>query len=393
MFDRFIHLVRDIYQTEAFIPLHEPRFVGNEKQYLADVIDSTFVSSVGPTVTDFETKIADYCGVKHAVATVNGTAALHIALLLAGVKAGEEVLTQALTFVATCNAIHYCGAEPVFIDVDKQTLGLSAQAVSAFLQRFGERREDGVYNIQSGKRIAACLPMHVFGHPCDMQGLLAVCREYGIALVEDAAEALGSRLVTPNSAAANDIVVTSSKHCGSLGKLGVLSFNGNKIITTGGGGMILTDDDDLARQAKHLTTTAKLPHAWEFVHDQVGYNYRMPNLNAALGLAQLEQLPSFVDAKRELAGRYLNWAAANGVEMIAEPTDAQSNYWLNALLLEDISQRDAFLMVSNDNGVMTRPLWALMVDLPMYRHCRHDGLPHSRWLAERVVNIPSSVVR
>jgi len=378
MFDCFVYLVREIYQTDGFIPLHEPRFVGNEKQYLVDVIDSTFVSSVGPYVNEFEKKIAEYCGVKHAVATVNGTAALHIALLLAGVKPGEEVITQAVTFVATCNAINYCGAAPVFVDIDAATLGLSSRAVAEFLEQCAEHRDDGVYNKVSGNRIAACVPMHVFGHPCDMQGLTRVCADYGIPVVEDAAEALGSYV--------------EGRHCGGFGVFGVLSFNGNKIITTGGGGMILTDDEELAQKAKHLTTTAKLPHAWKFEHDQVGYNYRLPNLNAALGLAQLEQLPNFVERKRQLAGRYLGWAEHNGTEMFKEPAGSQANYWLNALLLNDLEQRDAFLEYSNAQGVMTRPLWALMPDLPMYRHCQTDGLSQSRRLADRLVNIPSSVV-
>ncbi|AMK77762.1 MULTISPECIES: LegC family aminotransferase [Methylomonas] len=401
MFDGFIRLVREIYQTEQFIPLHEPRFAGNEKQYLLDVIDSTFVSSVGPYVGEFETKIAEYTGAKHAIATVNGTAALHVALLLAGVEPGEEVITQAVTFVATCNAIHYCGAEPVFVDVDAATLGLSPAALTNFLDCHGERRDGGIYNKTSGKRIAACLPMHSFGHPCDMLGLLQVCEGYGIPVVEDAAEALGSRIVgsnsfAPSAVSANELASTPAtkyaKHCGALGKLGVLSFNGNKIITTGGGGMILTDDDELARHAKHLTTTAKLPHAWRFAHDQIGYNYRMPNLNAALGLAQLEQLPAFVERKRALAQRYLDWAQTNGAQIVVEPTGARSNYWLNALLLDDVRQRNAFLEYSNAQGVMTRPLWELMADLPMYKHCQRDSLTQSRRLAERLVNVPSSVV-
>lgn len=377
MFEALVGFVREIYQTDAFIPLHEPRFGGNEKRYLNDVIDSTFVSSVGPYVGEFERKIAEYCGAKHAVATVNGTAALHIALRLAGVRPGDEVVTQAATFVATCNAIVYCGAEPVFVDIDAATLGLAPDALAEFLERGCERRDGAVYNKTSGRRVAACLPMHVFGHPCDMVGLLKVCESYGMPVVEDAAEALGSRI--------------GERHCGTLGRLGVLSFNGNKILTTGGGGMILTDDDELARQAKHLTTTAKLAHAWKFEHDQVAYNYRMPNLNAALGLAQLEQLPAFVESKRALAGRYLGWARANGAEIFQEPAGARSNYWLNALLLDDAAQRDAFLEYSNARGVMTRPLWSLMSCLPMYRHCQTDGLSQSRRLAERLVNLPSSV--
>ncbi|MCQ8102840.1 LegC family aminotransferase [Methylomonas sp. SURF-2] len=378
MFESFIRLVREIYQTEGFVPLHEPRFYGNEKQYLLDVIDSTFVSSVGPYVTEFENKIAAFCGSKHAVATVNGTAALHIALLLAGVRPGDEIITQAVTFVATCNAVRYCGAEPVFIDVDRATLGMSPQALSSFLAEFVERRAEGVFNKSSGRRIAACLPMHVFGHPCDVSGLLDVCESYGIPLVEDAAEALGSRY--------------RDRHCGTFGKMGVLSFNGNKIMTTGGGGMIITDDDELAGRAKHLTSTAKVPHAWRFEHDQLAYNYRMPNLNAALGLAQLEQMPLFIERKRELAQCYLGWANANGVDMVSEPVGAHANYWLNALILNNRPDREAFLRASNDRGVMTRPLWELMVELPMYKDCRHDALTNSYWLAERLVNVPSSVV-
>ena len=378
MFDSFIRLVREIYQTEQFIPLHEPRFNGNEKHYLLDVIDSTFVSSVGPYVNEFEQQIASYTGAKYAVATVNGTAALHIALLLAGVKAGEEVITQAVTFVATCNAIAYCGAEPVFVDIERSSLGLSPQALAEFLDEFAEQRDDGCYNKRSGKRIAACLPMHSFGHPCDMAGILQVCKQRQIPVVEDAAEALGSSL--------ND------QACGRFGLLGVLSFNGNKVITTGGGGMILTDDAELAQQAKHLTTTAKVPHSWVFEHDQLGYNYRMPNLNAALGLAQLEQMPGFVQRKRQLAQRYQTWAGQHGLEICLEPNGARSNYWLNALLLNDAEQRDAFLQATNQQGVMTRPLWALMSGLNMYQHCQRDALQVSQQIADRLVNLPSSVV-
>lgn len=378
MFERFIRLVRDIYQTEAFIPLHEPRFLGHEKQYLVDVIDSTFVSSVGPYVTEFEQRIANYCGAKHAIATVNGTAALHIALLLAGVKSNEEVITQAVTFVATCNAIHYCGAAPVFVDIDSSNLGLSPTALECFLAEFAERRDDGVYNKSTGKRIAACLPMHTFGHPADLTNLIRICTEYDIPLIEDAAEALGSQF--------------HGRHCGTFGKLGVLSFNGNKIITTGGGGMILTDDDALAQHARHLTTTAKRPHAWCFEHDQIGYNYRMPNLNAALGLAQLEQLPDFLANKRTLAQRYQAWAQSNHLTSVCEPSHSRSNFWLNALLLDNQEQRDAFLAFTNERGIMTRPLWHLMVDLPMYQHCQHDGLLNARQVADCLVNIPSSVV-
>ncbi|WP_347988737.1 LegC family aminotransferase [Methylomonas sp. AM2-LC] len=379
MFDSFIQLVREIYHTEEFIPLHEPRFVGNEKQYLLDVVDSTYVSSVGPYVDQFEAKIAEYCGVKRAVATVNGTAALHMALLLAGVKPGEQVITQAVSFVATANAITYCGAEPVFVDVECNRLGLSPLALGEFLAEFAEFRDGAVWNKLNGKRIAACLPMHTFGHPCDIEAILQICDLYQLPVIEDAAEALGS--------------TWHGKHCGSFGLLGALSFNGNKIITTGGGGMILTNDEKLAQQAKHLTTTAKIAHPWQFIHDQLGFNYRLPNLNAALGLAQLEQLPAFLENKRALAQRYINWARQKHVEILVEPFGAHSNYWLNALLFKDKVECDLFLGASNHNGIMTRPLWELLCNLPMYKHCQTDGLQNSHAVVARLVNIPSSVVQ
>jgi aminotransferase in exopolysaccharide biosynthesis len=389
--DDFIRFVRDIYQTDGLIPLHEPRFQGREKEYLLDVIDSTFVSSVGQYVDRFEADCAQYTGAKYAVATVNGTAALHVALLLVGVKRDEEVITQALTFVATCNAIHYCGAEPVFVDVDRTTLGLSAQSLEDYLDEFAEDRNGETWNKQTGKRIAACLPMHTFGHPVDMDRIVQVCEKYHIPVVEDAAEALGSTL--------------NKQHCGTFGRLGVLSFNGNKIMTTGGGGMILTDDETLAKQAKHLTTTAKQPHSWQFIHDQVGFNYRMPNLNAALGVAQLECMPLFLTKKRELAARYIEWlkipkpsaspfvkGGLRGIQCFIEPEAACSNYWLNAVVLENLSERDAFLKATNEQGVMTRPIWEPMHRLPMYRHCRKGVLVNTEWAAERIVNIPSSVI-
>ncbi|MGZ4953838.1 MAG: LegC family aminotransferase [Methylobacter sp.] len=377
MYDDFITYVKGLYPDKQPIPLHAPQFQGREKEYLLDVIDSTFVSSVGQFVDRFEADCANYTGAKYAVATVNGTAALHVALLLAGVKRDEEVITQALTFVATCNAIHYCGAEPVFVDVDKTTLGLSAQVLADYLDRFAEQRNGETWNKQTGKRIAACLPMHTFGHPADMPDIIEVCEKYRIPVVEDAAEALGSTL--------------DGRHCGTFGRLGVLSFNGNKIMTTGGGGMILTDDEQLAKQAKHLTTTAKQPHAWQFIHDQIGFNYRMPNLNAALGVAQLECLPSFLDKKRELAARYIDWCGRNQLQCMVEPEAASSNYWLNAVVLEDKASRDAFLRATNDQGVMTRPMWEPMHRLSMYRYCQKGSLANTEWAAERVVNIPSSV--
>ncbi|MCX7089674.1 MAG: LegC family aminotransferase [Methylococcales bacterium] len=377
MFKAFIDLVRDIYPADAVIPLHQPVFLGKEKEYLLDTIDSTFVSSVGAYVDRFEVEMARYTGAQYAIATVNGTAALHVALLLAGVKAQTEVITQALTFVATCNAIQYCAAEPVFVDVDKNTLGLSPAALATFLSDHAECREGETWNKHTGKRIAACVPMHTFGHPADISGIITLCDQYHIPVVEDAAEALGSRVDTLN--------------CGTLGRLGVLSFNGNKIMTTGGGGMILTNDESLARQAKHLTTTAKLPHPWQFEHDQIGFNYRLPNLNAALGVAQLECMPLFVAKKRELAHRYIAWSKQQAMQCVVEPDNAQSNYWLNAFILENQSERDAFLQQTNQHGIMTRPIWTPMHRLPLYQHCQQGDLSNTEWAAERIVNIPSGV--
>jgi perosamine synthetase len=368
--------VRAIY-GEGTVPLHRPVFDGSEREYLAECIDSGFVSSVGRRVDAFERQIAAFTGAGHAVATVNGTAALHIALLLAGVQRGDEVLTQALTFVATCNAVSYLGARPVFLDVDRDTLGLSPDALRRFLERETEQRGGRCVNRRTGARIAACVPMHTFGFPCRIEAILALCEDYGIPVVEDAAESLGSAV--------------GGRHTGTFGRLGTLSFNGNKIITTGGGGMILTDDAVLAARAKHLTTTAKVPHAWEFVHDEVGYNYRMPNLNAALGCAQLEQLPEMLEAKRAVAERYAGFAARHGLELVRERAGTSANYWLNAVVLGSPAERDAFLEASNAASVMTRPVWRLMHRLAMFQDCQHDGLANSQWLEERVVNLPSSV--
>ena len=377
-FRKLIDFIRKIYHADGFIPLHEPCFSGNEKNYVLDCIDSTFVSSVGQYVDRFEKMMSEYTGAGHAIATVNGTAALHIALLLAGVKPQDEVITQAVSFVATVNAISYCGAEPVFLDSDRNTLGLSPEALADFLDKKGEQRADGcTYNKSTGRKISGCVPMHVFGHAVRIDRIQAICEEYNITLVEDAAESLGSSY--------------RGRHTGTFGKLGIVSFNGNKIITTGGGGMILTDDDELGRLAKHLTTTAKVDHLWEYVHDQVGYNYRMPNINAALGCAQLEQLDSKLNKKRKLAERYMEFFHKN-MSFVTEPEGCRSNYWLNAILLKSREERDEFLQISNADGVMTRPLWKLLPELPMFQHCQSDGLENARWLQERIVNIPSSVV-
>jgi perosamine synthetase len=379
-FKEITGFIRQIYnEPSGLVHLHLPRFIGNEKKYLAECIDDTFVSSVGKFVDRFEEMTAVYTGAKKAVVCVNGTEALHMALLLAGVIRGEEVITQPLTFIATTNAISYTGAEPVFVDVDRDTLGLSPSSLADFLKKFGEIRSDGsCYNKKSGKRISACLPVHVFGHPCRIDEIVEICDLYNIPVVEDAAESIGS--------------LYKGKHAGTFGKLGMISYNGNKTITTGGGGMILTDDEALGKLAKHLTTQAKVAHPWEYVHDHVGYNYRMPNINAALGVAQMESLDFFISKKRELAAAYKTYFDSIGMHFITEPEHAFSNYWLNAVLLENRLERDRFLEYTNKEKVMTRPIWRLMNRLEMFEHCQVYHLENAEWLEDRVVNIPSSVV-
>ena len=378
MYQNIVDFIRKIYHTEAFIPLHEPRFAGNEKAYVMNAIDSTFVSSVGEYVNRFEEMMCRITGAKYSVATVNGTAALHIALKLAGVGHGDEVIAPPLSFVATANAISYCGALPVFLDVDKATLGLDPEALSDFLKCHATRGPgNSCLNRATGKRIAACVPVHIFGHPCRIDEILQVCGDYGIPVVEDAAESLGSSY--------------KGRDTGTFGLMGIYSFNGNKTVTCGGGGAIVTDDEALAKRAKHVTTTAKIPHPYEYVHDETGYNYRMPNLNAALACAQLEQLEQFIDNKRDLAAQYASFFKGIGIDFMHEPRNARSNYWLNAIILEDLAARDRFLEFTNQAKVMTRPCWRLMHRLPMFRACQTDGLKQAQWLEERVVNIPSSV--
>lgn len=378
MFETVIAQIRSLFPGKDFIPLHEPRFIGREKEYLAATIDSTFVSSVGKFVDRFEEMMSDYTGADHAVATVNGTAALHTALLVAGVAAGDEVITQPLTFVATANAISYCGAQPVFLDVDRDTLGLSPAALRAFLQEHTEQSGNSCRNKATGKRISACVPMHTFGHPCRIEEIVELCREHNLFLIEDAAESLGS--------------TRREKQTGTFGSLGVYSFNGNKTITCGGGGAIVTDNKALAAHAKHLTTTAKKPHPYLYEHDEVGYNYRMPNLNAALACAQLENLDRFLADKRQLAGLYRDFfSTQSAINFIPEPEGTRANYWLNAILLQDLPTRDLFLAESNQAGIQTRPTWTLLSRLEIYGHCQADELGNATWLAERIVNIPSSV--
>jgi perosamine synthetase len=360
-----------------YIPLHRPVFEGNERQYLIDCIDSNFVSSVGAKVTEFEEKVAEFVGCKHAIATVNGTAALHVAIELAGVKPGDEVISQALTFIATCNAITYARATPLFIDVDIDTMGLSPSALKVFLESNAEKRVDGTFNKFSGNRISACIPMHTFGFPCRVAEIVEICADWNIALIEDVAESLGSYV--------------SNRHTGTFGSMATLSFNGNKVITTGGGGMIITNDSELAKRAKYITTTAKVPHPYEFVHDEIGYNYRMPNLNAALGCAQMERLNEILAIKTKLADQWGAFFDQNDVRFVKAIDEHKANHWLNTLVLNSREERDNFLKFTNDNGVMTRPIWTLMSKLLMFKECQTDGLENSLWLEDRVVNIPSSV--
>lgn len=378
MFEKTISFIKDLYGNQDFVPLSVPKFIGNEKKYLNECIDTTFVSSVGKFVDRFENDMAAYTGAKKAVVCVSGTNALHMAMMLVGVERDDEVLTQALTFIATCNAISYIGAHPIFIDVDKITMGLSPDSLKAWLLKNAEISNGHCYNKHTGRRVKACVPMHTFGHPVRINEIAAVCSEYHIELVEDAAESIGSKY--------KDV------HTGLFGKVGALSFNGNKTITTGGGGMLLFMDEELGALAKHLTTQAKVPHRWEFKHDHIGYNYRMPNINAALGCAQLEHLDEFIADKRATAATYAEYFKnVDDIDFFTEPADSFSNYWLNAVILKDRKAQQAFLQETNDNGVMTRPIWELMNRLPMFEQCQHDDLKNTTWFADRVVNIPSSV--
>lgn len=361
------------------VGLHEPRFAGNEWVYVKECLDSTYVSSVGKFVDRFEAELAAYTGAKHAVAVVNGTAALHVALSLAGVQSGDEVLVPALTFVATANAISYCGAIPHFVDSEQRTLGVNPRALREYLQVIAEIRNAQCVNRATGRVIRALVPMHAFGHPVDIHGLLAVARDFHLALVEDAAESLGSTV--------------GGRHTGTFGLMGTLSFNGNKTVTTGGGGAIISNDSNLAKRAKHLTTTAKMNHRWEYRHDEIGYNYRLPNINAALGCAQLEQLPDFLRAKRRLFARYSDaFAHVPMVRLIAEPEESRSNYWLQTLLLNEsvAEQRDGILAATNDLGLMTRPAWTLMHRLAPYQICPRMKLSCAESLERRLINLPSS---
>lgn len=374
-----IQFIRDIYSTNDFIPLHAPNFVGNESEYVQDTIKSTFVSSVGQYVDRFENQIQEFTGSPKAVAIVNGTAALHTALYMAGVKSGDLVITQSLTFVATCNALFHMGAEPVFVDVSKESLGLCPCSLDKFLDQHAQIDMDGrAVDKKSGKRFAAVVPMHTFGHPAHLDEILKVCERWNIALIEDAAESLGS--------------FYKGKHTGTIGRFAALSFNGNKIITTGGGGMVLCKSIEDGKKTKYITTTAKVPHPYEFYHDEAGFNYRLPNLNAALGCAQMEKLPLFLQQKRELARHYKEFFNGSDLHFVTEPAYAQSNYWLNAVICPNSKYRDELLFTLNDSGVMCRPVWQLMHTLPMFKTSMRSDLPVSEMIASRLINIPSTPV-
>ena len=376
MFDHLAKFIQDKYRTNSFIPLHEPRFIGKEKEFVSQTIDSTFVSSVGQYVNQFEEDLAKYTASKRAIAIVNGTSALHLSMLMAGVKPGDYVITQALTFVATCNAIHYCQAEPILIDVDKKTLGLSPIALEAWLEENAFVDTDQVCKLKNSKRaIKACIPMHTFGHPVEIDTLATICNVWKLAMIEDAAESLGS--------------LFKDTHTGTFGLMGTLSFNGNKIITTGGGGAILCNEE-LYLKGKHLSTTAKKPNDIHFVHDEIGFNYRLPNINAALGCAQLESINLFVKQKRQLAEEYAQLLKNSNLEFFKEPKNCRSNYWLNTIICHDESQRNELLNYMNSREIMTRPVWTPMNKLPMFKNSISDSLQNTLWLEERIVNIPSS---
>lgn len=378
MFNDIVEFIQDAYSTKDFIPLHEPRFVGNEKKYINECIDSTFVSSVGKYVGELEENIARYTGAKYAIATSNGTSALHISLLLANVGQSDEVITQPLTFVATCNAISYCGAQPIFIDVDKDTMGLSPSSLTYFFENNTTVKNKQCINNKTSKVIKACMPMHTFGHPCRIDEIKEICDRYHVFLIEDAAESFGS--------------IYKGKHTGTFGQMAAFSFNGNKVITSGGGGCIITNDKFLAKKAKHLTTTAKVPHKWNFNHDMVAYNYRMPNINAALAVAQLENIDDFINNKRKLASSYEMFFSSTDYIFFKEPEESKSNYWLNTIIFKNKQERDNFLEFSNKNNVMTRPAWTLMNKLKMFKDCQSMDLKNAKYFELRAVNIPSSSV-
>ena len=375
-----VQLVREIFGADGSVTLHEPQLGVEEEEILAAVVRSGFVSTVGEYVGEFEEDLKAYTGAKCAVAMNSGTAALHVALNVIGVEPDDEVLTQPVTFVATGNAIRYCGAHPVFIDIERETLGMCPDRLASFLEQNATMHSDGqCRNLSTGRRIVACMPVNCLGHPAKIGHIRQVCDPYNIKVVEDAAESLGSWI--------------GKVHTGLKGHLGVLSFNGNKLITTGGGGALLSDDEELALRARHLSTTAKRTHDWDFFHDEVGFNYRLPNVNAALGCAQMKKIKVFLKRKRDIAGRYSKWASDRGVEIISEPIGASSNFWLNAFLMPDRKSRDQVLSITNGQQVMTRPLWTPLTQLPMYKDCLSGGHPNAHDIFDRLVCLPSSAVQ
>jgi perosamine synthetase len=376
MYNKIVRFIRKQFNSNDFIPLHSPAFIGNEKAYILETIDSTYVSSIGKFVDLFEEKIKIYTGAKHAIATVNGTSALHIALLLTGVRKNDLVLTQSLSFIATCNAISYLSAEPLFIDIDKRTLGMSPRSLKAFFEEHTLQSNGECIHKHSGRRISACVPMHTFGHPVEIDSIAEICANYNVVLVEDAAESIGS--------------FYKGVHTGNYGLIGVFSFNGNKTVTCGGGGMIITNNEEIAKKARHLTTQAKVPHPWEFVHDYIGYNYRLPNINAALACAQMENIEQFIAAKRNLASSYQSFFKDTPYVFIEESSHAKANYWLNAILANDYNERNAMLTFFNNSGVMARPCWMPMHKLKMFENCYRTSMDNTEWINDRLINIPSS---
>lgn len=375
-FEDIINKIKILFESNKIIPLHEPVFFGNEKKYLLDAIESTYVSSAGEYVNEFENRISNLINVKKSISVINGTAALHMCLKLIGVKSGDEVITQALTFVATANAISYLNAKPVFIDVDIATMGLSPSALKYFLENNAEVRDDGTFNKKTGNKISACIVMHTFGFMCEMDEILKICNKWNIKIIEDSAEALGSKY--------------KERFAGSIGDLSAFSLNGNKVITSGAGGLICTNSSQIGKKAKHLTTTAKVAHKWEFFHDEIGYNYRMPNINAALACAQLENLNKIIASKKILFEEYVNFFNKKGLELVAIPKNTTWNYWLMSLKFENKKDKSLFLNYSNKKMVLSRPIWQLMFKLPMFKDCLRDSQVNAEYLESRIVNIPSS---
>lgn len=401
-----VNFIKSLYPNQNPVPLHAPVFLGREKEYLLDCIDSTFVSYKGKYVNKFEDMTAEFTGAKYAVAVVNGTAALQVALQIAGVEYGDEVLTQPLTFVATANAISHCGAKPVFVDVDLDTMGMSPEKLEHWLKHNTKQTKLSqpsklsqpyvCINQSTNRPISAIVPMRTFGFPCRIEEIIDVANRYGLPVVEDAAESLGSyysprEIISRNENSFDNKTISQGRHTGTFGLSGILSYNGNKTITTGGGGMIITDNEEFAKKAKHITTTAKLPHKYEYIHDEVAYNYRLTNLNAAIGVAQMEQIEKYLKNKRETAFKYSEFFNNTGIKFFNEPENTIANFWLNSILFNNLKERNEFLEFTNDNGAMTRPIWRLMNKLEMYKGCQTGNLDNAEWLEERIVNIPSGV--